>query len=122
MLKYIFFVGIFIFISSCETESEVKLPFSEQKAVRVLTDIQVAEAAFQFANKNEKDSLATQYYNEVFQLNHISQADFDQLLTVLMNHPTLADSIYEKVLLEMSREEKILIPGKGKGTGRVEMK
>ena len=103
-----------LFLLSCEKTVEPKLPFSMEKAVKVLADIQVAEASFQFANKNDIDSLATQYYDEVFKLNHIKKEEFDTMIHVLMNNPALADTLYEKVLLELRRQEKIVSPEKAK--------
>lgn len=102
----IFFLGFY----SCEDEAPAQLPFSEKKAIKIITDIQVAEAAFQFANKNSKDSIATLYYDEVFKMNNITKEEFDNLLKILIDNPGIADTLYEKVLLELDKEERISNP------------
>ncbi len=79
--------------------------FSDEKMIDVLIDVHVAEAAMQGLNQQRKDSLTSLYYNQIFEIHSIKEADFYSQMEYMKLHPEYMEKIYEKVLSEITRRE-----------------
>jgi len=110
MNRFFLFVAVlFLIFSSCK--EDVKLTIDEELLIKVIVDAHLAEAALQNLTKARKDSMATLYYNQIFQIHEVSQETFETNMNILKAHPHVAESVYEKVIdqlnkLEIDKEKK----------------
>jgi hypothetical protein len=104
-----------LLLSACFKSIQVDKPLiSEEKLTEVLKDIHVAEALLTETNDRRiKDSLARIYYAQIFRLHEISPEDFDQSMNAYFTDPAALDSLYQKVILNLSVEKKELTKKNG---------
>ena len=104
MKKILFLVSIPFWLTTCTVpEPEFTLP--EEELVKLLYDIQVAEAALQTVHSSVKDSVIAIYYDQVFELHGVDQETLMQNIEVLKKSPIKSNKIYKKVL-EYHKEAK----------------
>jgi len=85
-----------ILLLSCNKKVEV-LPIEENKLIAILADIHLAEAAFQNLNTSAKDTLAYQYYEQVYQIHEIEKENVDSCIAILNRNPEQFYNLYAKV-------------------------
>jgi hypothetical protein len=88
--------SIAFIISSCTKQIEV-LPISEPELIKILADIHLAEAAFQNLSTSTKDTLAYQYYDQVYQIHEVEKENVDSCIAILNRNPERFYNIYAKV-------------------------
>lgn len=81
---------------SCNKQVEV-LPIPESDLVKILADIHLAEAAFQNLSTSAKDTLAYQYYDQIYQIHQVEKVNVDSCLAILNRNPQQFYDTYEKV-------------------------
>lgn len=98
-------LGWFLFaFLSCQ-ERPVELLIAEDKLVNVLADTHMAEAAIQNLIKSDKDSVGEVYYQQIYEIHGIAEADFEQTMTILREDPIRMEKIYNQVLEKLSTEK-----------------
>ena len=73
------------------------LPVDEAKLVKVLADVHIAEVAAQNFAGAYKDSIKRIYYQQIYEIHGISEADFKSSLQVLSDHQDKMEKLYKKV-------------------------
>ena len=92
----LFFILSFYFFFSCNTRKEV-FPIEENKLIEVLADIHLAEAAFQNLSTSAKDTLAYQYYDQIYQIHEVNKDLVDSCIAILKRDPERFYNTYDKV-------------------------
>lgn len=96
-MRFIFLLLFSITIlSSCNKGIET-LPIAEPELIKILADIHLAEAAFQNLSTSAKDTLAYQYYDQVYQIHQVEEAMVDSSIAILNRDPERFYSLYTKV-------------------------
>ncbi len=89
----------------CSSQQNEPLPISEEKLVRLMFDVHVAEGALsQLPGGPKKDSIADQYYNQVAEIQQLDRAVLDTCLSILQRNPDLSQEVYEKVMEMMDKK------------------
>ena len=83
-------------LTSCNKKVEV-LPIEESELIKILADIHIAEAAFQNMSTSSKDTLAYQYYDQVYQIHEVEKENVDSCIAILNRNPEQFYNIYAKV-------------------------
>lgn len=108
MKKIFFLLCVFVSCNSSENEdagSEHALP--KQKMVEILTDIHIAEAAIK-VNAVPVDSIddyLEKYYDEIYALHKTNKEEFKRSFRFYSGIPVVLDSIYEEVLISLSKKQ-----------------
>ena len=91
-------------LSACSgSEPELKIP--EDKLVKILVDVHLAEASFQSLSGAEKDSIAEVYYEQIAEMHGIERSNLDSTIIQLRKDAIRMTSIYDKVLEELAKQE-----------------
>ena len=101
----IFFM--FFTLVACKNNS-TQLPIPKEKVVELLADIHMADAYVESLNPTLKDSMAKQYYPQIFQHYGITTAVYDSTFAVLSKNPVLMKSVYDDVLLKIEERQKVM--------------
>lgn len=108
--KYIVFV-VGLLLSACISD-EVAIPeeiLQEKKMVEVMTDMQLLESASQ-KGLIKTDSIsgnakAMQHYAAIFKFYNTTEKQFRESHDFYQEHPKLLEEIYDKVLIELSKQQ-----------------
>ncbi len=92
---------------ACKND-KVRLPISKETMVNVLVDIHIAESYIESVNPLVKDSMAKQYYPQIFKHNGITAKLYDSAFSLLSNQPEMLKSVYDEVLLKIEDRQKHL--------------
>jgi hypothetical protein len=84
-----------IFISCGKNEEA--LPIAEPELIKILADIHLAEAAFQNLSSSAKDTLAYQYYDQIYQIHEVEKELVDSCIAILNRNPERFYDTYAKV-------------------------
>lgn len=96
-----------LLLPSCLSDQSDELPIDEDKAVLVMFDVHIAEAAMaKMQAGDSKDSLANEYYEQIAEIHGIDRTTLDTCIAILQRDPELATTIYEKVM-EMAEKKKL---------------
>ncbi len=74
--------------------------------VKVMVDVQLAEALIQNQSLNSNDStkkIAASYYKKIFEKNAISEQQFRESFLYYSHHLELLNKVYEDVINELSK-------------------
>ena len=122
--NYFFFFLLLLIISSCGKQKPVGVHIdipadsviSRNQMVKILSDIQVLEAALQEVRKKdtEKKEMAVFYYNQLFSKYHMSEKRFHSNLTNWLADPEVFYLLYEDVKKELDYRIRLQKPGKPK--------
>lgn len=97
-----------LFVISCgDEEAEFTMP--EDKLIKLLYDIQVAEAAIQTVHSTAKDSVVAIYYDQIFETHGIDQEILLKNIKILKKSPERSYKIYKEVLAfhkEQTKQKK----------------
>ena len=98
---------VVLLASACYKPIPVEKPIlSEDKIKEVLKDVHVAEALLtETSDRRKKDSLARIYYGQILRIHNISPEDFDQSMNAYFTNPGALDSLYQKIILDISKEK-----------------
>lgn len=96
----------------CSCQSSNKHQLSATKMQAILDDLHVAEAYSVIINQDSArrdternvDSLR-KYYQIIFKHHHITFKEFDESLTWYKNHPHELDSMYAKIINDVSIQD-----------------
>jgi hypothetical protein len=73
------FVLLFL---ACQSTKEQQL-FSDEKTARIMADLYIAEAAANGYTSYTKDSMMRVYYDQVFEIHGVTEADYEKNLRIL---------------------------------------
>ena len=113
-MKYFLPLLFFTTLSAASCKEEKKEHLPRIKMQQVLFDIHLAESYSTFVpkdtalRKTEKnlDSLAA-FYQRVFKSHNITSRQFQESMTWYKEHPEVLDSIYTRLIPEMSKLEGV---------------
>lgn len=74
----------------------------------LLADLHVAEAIIQNANAATRDSIADFYYQQIFMIHELDEADFDSTMVILREDPSRLAPIYTQVLEILAAKDALL--------------
>lgn len=101
-------LSIFLALPGCggtpDPASFVVLP-PDSILIPVLVDVQLAEAALKSFKPSERDSLAALYYERIARQHQCSKDDVMEWLNLLNTHPELMETVGEKVLDGLNRQD-----------------
>ena len=101
-------IGGFLF-SSCVEKPGCDIP--EDRLVRILADVQLAESAAQNLVGPEKDSVLGEYYRQIFEIHRVKEEDFILCYKEMESAPERMNALYEKAIEELNRQEATLKKG-----------
>ena len=84
----------------CCSEPPPELPIEEDKLVKILADVHIAEAALQNLSGEVKDSTADAYYQQIAQRHKIDRALLDSTIILIRKDAKRMSVLYTKVLEE----------------------
>ena len=87
---------IVLILTACKKKVEI-LPIPEPELIKILADIHLAEAAFQNLSTSTKDTLAYQYYDQIYQIHEVEKENVDSCIAILNRDPNRFYDIYAKV-------------------------
>ncbi|MBK7871395.1 MAG: DUF4296 domain-containing protein [Saprospiraceae bacterium] len=96
MSRWFSIMSIILFVAACTPRNE-RLPIDEPKLVAILVDVHLAEAAMQEMPSIIQDSVGRIYYNQIFRIHQVSEADFNKTIYLLKMNPAKMESVYKKV-------------------------
>jgi hypothetical protein len=104
-------IFVIIILASCSHSSNYHLP--QHEMTNMLTDLQAAEVYSTIVKKDSlergftknMDSLAV-FYKEIFVHYKVTQQQFDESLEWYKMHPDEMDTIYAKILPELTKYDK----------------
>ncbi|MFK8008154.1 MAG: DUF4296 domain-containing protein [Saprospiraceae bacterium] len=82
---------------SCQEEA-IKPQISDEKMVKILTDLHISEAAILSLNQKIKDSISIVYYQQIFEIHGVTDSVFYKDLETLRGDAKKLEEIYIKVL------------------------
>lgn len=97
---------------SCSKKEE-KIPeniLSKEKMIKIMVDVQLAEASIQNRNLNMTDSakmIAAGYYKNLFEKNRVTEQQFRESFLYYSRHLDMLNKIYEEVINELSKKQTI---------------
>ena len=97
MKKAFFIFSLFFVLISCG-EEDVQFTMPEDDLVKLLYDIQVAEAALQTVHSEVKDSVVDIYYEQIFEIHGTTKEILVKNIEVLKQKPIKSHEIYKKVI------------------------
>ncbi|MFK8104628.1 MAG: DUF4296 domain-containing protein [Saprospiraceae bacterium] len=103
-MKVFTYILLFVLCTiACNQAADLRI--EEEKLVQVLTDVHIAEGAAQNLVQPVKDSMLTLYYQQIFDIHKLEEADFKADMIYLSNHSKVSQDIYERVLNEITKRE-----------------
>jgi hypothetical protein len=104
MQQQILFVFSLMIFIACNAD-QADLPIDREKMVDILVDVHLAESALQetTAADAKKDSLGKVYYNKIFTLHQVKEADFNKSLYLIKENPEELDAFYKEVMKEVEK-------------------
>lgn len=111
-IKHVFYFLLltfyFLLLFSCGNPEEKKVVIPaevlpKEKMAEVITDIHLAEAEANLRTLPDSVSTEKLSFQKIFDKNKITKAQYDTSLSFYINNPQLLDSVYEKVLNELSK-------------------
>ncbi|MBW7844775.1 MAG: DUF4296 domain-containing protein [Bacteroidia bacterium] len=113
MQKYLFlFINLVLFVACAPKENNV-VPadvISQETMQQILTDMHLAEA-MAARNQESADTVAARalgYYEKIYTKYKITESEFMKSYDFYTQHPVLLDSIYSKMIDELSIKEAFL--------------
>lgn len=105
-----FLIFLLLFSAGCSGDDSDKpdLVLEKDKMVEVMVDVHLAEAVLtRLRGKGEDVTELTEvYYQRVFEMNHITQQEFDTSFTYYQRNLDIMDDIYEDVITELNKMER----------------
>jgi hypothetical protein len=112
-LLFIFFLGS-CYHTTHDPSFDMALVLQPDSMVSLLTDLHTADGIIG-ANKDKKipaGHLATEYFEAIMQKHRINKAIFDESMRYYAFHNEELNGIYEKVIIDLSKQESMAIPAK----------
>lgn len=112
MLRLITYVckifTLILLVGACKKKA-VTLPIEEEKLVRIVADVQVAEAVLQNSYGRLKDSMGNRYLSQILQIHGVDSIAFVQCMDYLLKDPAAMESLFGKVIETLEKDELKLV-------------
>jgi hypothetical protein len=109
------FLTLFIFCvfgASCDNGNKIKIPkdiLCQDTMVEVITDVHLVQAAQRMSMViDTADTGAFTSFNYVWKKHNLTEAQYKKNLDFYTHNPAILDSIYEKVLNNLSKQKAVL--------------
>lgn len=96
---------LFVF-SACWGNKAAAPTIPEDKMVRIMADLSIAEAATAQMNGYAKDSLTKIFYNQVFEMHQVQPDQYEQNLRLYANDLPTMERIVQRVEATFETEKK----------------
>jgi len=96
---------LFVF-SACLGNKAAAPTIPEDKMVRIMADLSIAEAATAQMNGYAKDSLTKVFYNQVFEMHQVQADQYEQNLRLYANDLPTMERIVQRVEATFETEKK----------------
>ncbi len=97
---------LFLLLVTLSCQPEEELPIPEDRLVPLLAQIHEAEAIInEQTDTYVKDSLTDTYYDYLFQLYQVEEAEFEATMEILQEDMPRLERLYKKVLEELTLRE-----------------
>lgn len=96
---------LFVF-SACWGNKAAAPTIPEDKMVRIMADLSIAEAATAQMNGYAKDSLTKVFYNQVFEMHQVQADQYEQNLRLYANDLPTMERIVQRVEATFETEKK----------------
>lgn len=103
-MAFLRIVCFYILICSSCAKSEAPV-IPREKMVKILSDLQISEAAAGNLSPEKKDSISRIYKQQIFKIHKVTDSDFEQSLKIYSKDPVELEKIYEKVLTELDPKD-----------------
>ena len=112
-MKLLLPIFIFLLLSaSCNNGKKVQIPegiLSQDTMVEVITDIHLVQAAQRMSMVIDTADTGTfTTFNYVWKKHHLTEAEYKKNLDFYTHNPAILDSMYEKVLNNLSKQKAVL--------------
>ena len=111
-MKFPYFILVLLILSSCLKKKEpAKDILSEKKFIHLLTELHLAQAAFEIStSKNIEDEVHTleNFYASVYSKNKISANVFQKSMSYYIQDPEKLDSMYNITRKNIEQKKAIL--------------
>jgi len=110
MLRFYYILGLLIFISisfsGCKNQRVPKgFPKPDKMAV-IMTEIHIIESALQYGSQSHITTKETHgYYKNILQKYGYTYEQFDSIRKWYANNPALFQKVYDKVIINISKQE-----------------
>ena len=94
----------FALFSSCQSD-KAKYSYTNDELATIIADLHIAENLANSGVGKQKDSLAKQFYSEVFQIHKLDSMEIEQNIELLKNDPKKMAVVYELVLEVLKKKE-----------------
>lgn len=114
---FILIIGILFFFMACRNVSHPAIPVNiiqPDSMAELLTEVHILQSSLQLGySRNDSIISARQAFDELWEEHHISEMDYNRYVDFYTHHPGLLDSVYEKVISNLS-QRKAELQGKAK--------
>lgn len=100
------FLLLICFNWACWGGKSVQPDIDEDKMVRIMADLSIAEAATAQMNGYAKDSLTKVFYDQVFEMHQVSTEQYEKNLRLYANNLPEMEKIVKKVEAVFETEKK----------------
>lgn len=107
-MRNIFILVTLIIGVGCGSPTLPRPELSDQELVHIIADLHMAEVAAKKVHTKQKKEYLEKYYQQVFEIHHITREEFEKNFTILQQNPDLLTKIYDRALeyvTIMSKEE-----------------
>ena len=101
MNRLFFLFFIIIAFSFCKKEPKLNIP--DEKMIKILVDLQIAEASSMSLGRTVKDSVIGVHYDQVFKIHGVNDSIFFKEFEILRSNPARVEAIYQKVFEEIEQ-------------------
>jgi len=108
-LSFTLTIALALVLASCN-DLKVKAPknlLSEDRMVEIITDIDIIEAKFNFADEHGKsaDSMKTSYYNQLYEHHGITKEQLVDNINYYTQKPELLENIMTRVVDSLTKAQ-----------------
>jgi hypothetical protein len=104
--------------AACKKNKTVKVPEGivvPDTMAQVLADVHILQASLQMGfGRNPQDSSSKGSFELVWKKHHLSEDEYNKSLKYYIDNPKLLDSVYDKVLNNLSQQKAELMGNKNK--------
>lgn len=90
-------ITLFLSVFSCQYFEKEELLIEEPQLIEIIIDTQVAKAAIYKYPLDERDSVATMYFQQIYDIYKIDKYQLDHDITFLEQHPERYKKIMDLV-------------------------
>lgn len=106
-------IALIVLILSCKGKSDTHVPkdiIPPDSMAVLLTDVHMLQASLQLGyTRNDSAISSTEAFNDLWKKHHMTAADYNRYVNYYSRNPTLLDTVYERVLNNLSQQKAELM-------------